>query len=41
VRFVLLVPRAAAVAERRRVAVDLTVGPMRLGQQAEALVSVR
>ncbi|QPP05553.1 MBL fold metallo-hydrolase [Streptomyces bathyalis] len=35
------VPPGSARAERRRVAVDVTVGRIRLGQQAEALVSVR
>jgi glyoxylase-like metal-dependent hydrolase (beta-lactamase superfamily II) len=39
--FRLRVPRGAVPEERRRVAVDVTVGRMRLGQQAEALVSVR
>jgi glyoxylase-like metal-dependent hydrolase (beta-lactamase superfamily II) len=39
--FELHVPARTAPAERRRVAVDVTVGGMRLGQQAEALVSVR
>ncbi|MGD6747165.1 MBL fold metallo-hydrolase [Streptomyces sp. BH106] len=40
-RFTLRVPADAPVAERVRVAVDLTVGQMTFGQQAEALVSVR
>ncbi|MGP3969876.1 MBL fold metallo-hydrolase [Streptomyces sp. 6N223] len=41
VGFVVRVPGGVARAERQRVAADLTVGPMRFGQQAEALVSVR
>ncbi|MGW2344243.1 MBL fold metallo-hydrolase [Streptomyces sp. NPDC001661] len=40
-RFTLRVPADAPAAERTRVAVDLTVGQMAFGQQAEALVSVR
>ncbi|NGN67402.1 MBL fold metallo-hydrolase [Streptomyces sp. A7024] len=39
--FEIRVPEDAAPVERARVAVDLTVGRMRFGQQAEALVSVR
>ncbi|WP_181766552.1 MBL fold metallo-hydrolase [Streptomyces albidus (ex Kaewkla and Franco 2022)] len=39
--FQLHVPAGTGPAERLRVAVDVTVGGMRLGQQAEALVSVR
>ena len=39
--FVVHVPADAPVGERQRVAADLTVGRMRFGQQAEALVSVR
>ncbi|MHC5260890.1 MBL fold metallo-hydrolase [Streptomyces sp. UC4497] len=40
-RFTLRVPADAPAAERMRVAVDLAVGQMTFGQQAEALVSVR
>lgn len=40
VEFVLRVPASAPVQERQRVAVDLTVGSTRFGQQAEALVGV-
>jgi hypothetical protein len=40
-RFEVRIPEDAAPVERARVAVDLTVGTMRFGQQAEALVSVR
>ncbi|MFZ3555571.1 MBL fold metallo-hydrolase [Streptomyces sp. BH055] len=40
-RFTLRVPADAPAVERARVAVDLTVGQMAFGQQAEALVSVR
>jgi glyoxylase-like metal-dependent hydrolase (beta-lactamase superfamily II) len=39
--FVVAVPDDAPPAARQRVAADLTVGRMRFGQQAEALVSVR
>jgi glyoxylase-like metal-dependent hydrolase (beta-lactamase superfamily II) len=39
--FLLRVPHGAPPAERLRVGADLTVGRMRFGQQAEALVSVR
>lgn len=41
VECVLRVPIDAPLTERQPVAADLTVGPMRFGQQAEALVSVR
>ncbi|MFE4720652.1 MBL fold metallo-hydrolase [Streptomyces sp. NPDC056728] len=41
VEFLVRVPDGAAPAERLRVAVDMTVGRMAFGQQAEALVSVR
>jgi hypothetical protein len=34
-------PPRGTVARRARVAADLTVGMMRFGQQAEALVDVR
>ncbi|MEO3749178.1 MBL fold metallo-hydrolase [Streptomyces sp. B6B3] len=39
--FAVQVPEMMVPAERQRLAADLTVGPMRFGQQAEALVSVR
>jgi glyoxylase-like metal-dependent hydrolase (beta-lactamase superfamily II) len=39
--FLIRVPEDVPPAERLRVAADLTVGRMRFGQQAEALVSVR
>ncbi|AXK31659.1 MBL fold metallo-hydrolase [Streptomyces armeniacus] len=39
--FLVRVPADAPAVERHRVAADLTVGRMRFGQQAEALVSVR
>jgi glyoxylase-like metal-dependent hydrolase (beta-lactamase superfamily II) len=39
--FLVRVPGDAVPAERRRLAVDLTVGRVAFGQQAEALVSVR
>ncbi|WP_049578741.1 MBL fold metallo-hydrolase [Streptomyces sp. SBT349] len=41
VEFVLRVPAGTPPAERLRVAADLTVGRLRFGQQAEALVNVR
>ncbi|RMI38339.1 MBL fold metallo-hydrolase [Streptomyces triticirhizae] len=41
VEFAVRVPAGAPRAERLRLAADLTVGALRLGQQAEALVSVR
>lgn len=41
VEFVVTVPEAGPPAERLRVGADLTVGQLRFGQQAEALVSVR
>jgi hypothetical protein len=40
-RFAVHIPSDAEPVERARVAVDLTVGKTRFGQQAEALVSVR
>ncbi|MBP0457622.1 MBL fold metallo-hydrolase [Streptomyces bomunensis] len=39
--FVVRIPAGAAPVERERVAVEMTVGRMAFGQQAEALVSVR
>ncbi|MEV8565439.1 MBL fold metallo-hydrolase [Streptomyces sp. NPDC051322] len=39
--FLVRIPASAAPAERQRVAVDMMVGRMAFGQQAEALVSVR
>lgn len=39
--FLLRIPEGAPAAPRQRVAADLTVGRVRFGQQAEALVSVR
>ncbi|MDT0378235.1 MBL fold metallo-hydrolase [Streptomyces sp. DSM 42041] len=41
VEFLLRVPAGTPATERFRVGADLTVGRMRFGQQAEALVSVR